>query len=139
MVKIRLKARENSRSLLAGAVACFFLLQALALVFSTHGHIVFSNEGSAASIIMADEICHANSDDSRKTPAQPAGHHHCILCTIASSAGESNAMALVASVILPAPRSGNGNARGGSLPDDLLLLPLGWSSSWSSRAPPSIS
>jgi hypothetical protein len=140
MVKIRLKARENSHSLLAGAVACLFLLQTLGIIFSANGRIVFSNGDGAASIIMADEVCHANSGDSGKTPAQQAGHHHCILCAIGNNDHDADAVALAASVvILPAPQSENGNARGWSLPDDLPSLPVGWSSSWSSRAPPSIS
>ncbi len=133
------KWRGPACALVTSGIALAFLAQMLAFVFSPSGRLAFSNGDADASIAMAGEICHASSDDAGKAPAQPARHQHCALCSIGNHAHELDPVVLVASiVIVPAPGSGDGNARGWSLFDNLLSLPIGWTSSWSSRAPPPI-
>jgi hypothetical protein len=135
MVKFRLKAIGNRRSLLAVAVLCLFLLQALAFVFSPNGRIAFSSGDAGVSIAMAGEMCHAKSDESGKAPAQPAHFHHCALCSIANNTQALDAVALAASVIaVLEPRSGDAPAWFVTYEHSRPIL--GWTSCWSSRAPP---
>jgi hypothetical protein len=51
--------RGFTRGFFVGGVACLFLLQALAFVFSSNGRIAFASGDGGASIAMAGEICHA--------------------------------------------------------------------------------
>ncbi|MGO9768968.1 MAG: DUF2946 family protein [Roseiarcus sp.] len=113
-----------------------FLAQTMAFVFSANGRIAFSSGDAGASIAMAGEICHAKPDDSGKSPAQPARHHYCTVCSIANNAPAVDAIALAAGVVIVfAPRSDD--APTWFHRDYLSPLPVGWTSSWSSRAPPS--
>jgi hypothetical protein len=137
------KNRSNSRGttfpLVTSGIALLFLVQTLAFVFSMNGRLAFSAGGAGASIAMAGEICHAKPDDGGETPAQPTHQHHCALCSIGKSAHELDVLALIPGVVIVivlASLSGDGGAPGWSLYDNLPSLPVGWTSSWSSRAPP---
>ncbi len=126
--------RGTARGFFAGAVACLLFLQALGFVFSSNGRIAFASGAVGSSIIMADEICHA-APDGGKAPAPLSHHHHCALCAIGKHHQAAYAVAILASVIVAlAPRSNDAPAR--FVHDDLAPSPLGWTSSWSSRAPP---
>jgi hypothetical protein len=134
----RSQSRETPRALVAGSMALLFLVQTLIFVFSTNGRLAFASGDAGASIVMAGEICHAGPDDSGKAPAQPAHHHHCTLCTISHLHHAVFAVGILASVIaLLTPQSDEAPTR--LIPDDLAPPPLGWTSSWSSQAPPSLS
>lgn len=57
----------------ASVVALLFLVQTLAFILSPNGRIAFSSSAAGASIAMAGEICHVNSDNGDKTqPNRPA-------------------------------------------------------------------
>jgi hypothetical protein len=134
------KRRGRTRVLVTGVIALFFLVQTLAFVFSQNGRIAFSNDdGGASSIAMAGEICHAGPDDGGKAPGPNHEHHrHCALCTASNRDISLPALSLIAAVIVfIAPPSDEAPAR--LIHDELAPPPLGWTSSWSSRAPPSIS
>lgn len=131
------KSGRAARALGASGIALLFLVQTLAFILSPTGRIAFSFSAAGASIAMAGEICHASTDDGDKTPAQPIRHHQCALCTVGNSAHEADAMALTPSVaIVLALLSRDVSAPGWPHADDLPSLPVGWTSSWSSRAPP---
>ncbi len=135
----RSKSRGTPCALITSGVALLFLVQMLAFIFSPNGRIAFSTSDAGASIAMAGEICHTSPSGEDETPPQPARHHHCTLCSIAYNSRTLDAIFLAASfVVMPAPRSGHGNAPSWSLSDNLPSLPVGWTSSWSSRAPPPI-
>jgi len=134
----RSKSKGTQCALITSAVALLFLLQTLAFVFSTSGRLAFSNGDAGASIAMAGEICHASSDDGGKAPAQPAHQHHCTLCTANHLHNAVYPVGILASVIaFLTPQSDEAPAR--LILDELAPPPLGWTSSWSSRAPPSLS
>jgi hypothetical protein len=132
--------RGFTRGFFAGGVACLFLLQALAFVFSSNGRIAFASGDGEASIAMAGEICHAgahDSADSGKAPAPHGHHHHCALCAVGNHHHAVYTIAILASVIIIlTPRSNDAPAL--FVHDELAPPPLGWTSSWSSRAPPPI-
>ncbi len=128
--------RGAARGLFAGAVACLLFLQALAFVFSANGRIAFASGGVGASIVLASEICHA-APDGGKAPAPHSHHHHCALCAIGKHQNAVDASVILASVIVMlTPRSND--ALAWFAHDELAPPPLGWTSSWSSRAPPPI-
>ena len=130
---------ETARALVTSVVGLLFVVQTLAFILSPAGRIAFSSSAAGASIAMAGEICHLNSDNSGKTPALPGRHHHCALCTVSNCAHEADAIALMPNVVIvPALLSQHGNAPGWAYSGNLPLLPVGWTSSWSSRAPPPI-
>jgi hypothetical protein len=139
MGKNRSTAGGTERALVTSVVALLFLVQTLAFILSPTGRIAFSSSAAGASIAMAGEICHINSDDSGKTPSQPSRHHHCALCTVGNCAHEADALSLTPSVAMAlALPSRDEDAPGWPYADDLPSLPVGWTSSWSSRAPPPI-
>ena len=132
------KSQRIARTLLSSVVASLFLLQAVAFIFSSNGRVAFSNGEAGASIAMAGEICRANTDDGGKAPAQPSHHHHWAVCCIGRHDDAIGAVADLAQVIIGlTPRSGDAPAS--FVHDELALRLLGWTSSWSSRAPPAIS
>ncbi len=137
MGKHRSKSGRAAHALGASGIALLFLVQTLAFILSPTGRIAFSSSAAGASIAMAGEICHANSDDGDKTQAQPARHHHCALCKVGNSAHEADAISLTPSVVIVlALLSRDGNAPGWPHAECLPSFPVGWTSSWSSRAPP---
>lgn len=125
---------HSARPIVAGAVACLFLLQTLAFVFSSNGRIAFSSGDVGASIAMAGEICQAKTDGG-KAPAHSSHSHHCALCSTGDRDHAVDAVALLATVIVVlAPHSNDAPAW--FVHDEPTPSPLGWASSWSSRAPP---
>jgi hypothetical protein len=138
MREASLTARKPARAFIAGAVACLFLLQTLAFVFTSNGRIAFASGDAGASIAMAGEICQAKTDADGKTPAPHSHHHRCTLCSLGHRDQATDVVALLASVIaVLAPRPDNTPAW--FVHDEFTPFPPGWTSSWSSRAPPSFS
>ncbi len=133
--------RGFARGFFAGSVACLFVLQALAFVFSSNGRVAFASGDGGASIAMAGEICHAAAHDGfggDKAPSPDRRHRpHCALCVAGHRDLPLPAVGLIVAVIVfVAPLSDEAPAR--FFPDDMAPPPLGWASSWSSRAPPPI-
>ncbi len=138
MANLLPKSQRIVRTLLSSVVASLFLLQVVAFIFSLNGRVAFSSGEAGASITMAGENCRAMTDDGGKAPAQPSHHHHCAVCCIGRHDDAIGAVADLAQVIIGlTPRSGDAPAW--FVHDELALRPLGWTSSWSSRAPPAIS
>ena len=134
------KSGRTTYSLVTSGIALFFLVQTLAFVFSPNGRIAFSNGGAgASSIAMAGEVCLANADDGGKAPKPNHQHHrHCAVCVASNRDFPLPASALIAAVVafIPPPPD---EAPPRFSRDELAPPPLGWTSSWSSRAPPSFS
>ncbi|WP_442755626.1 DUF2946 family protein [Methylocystis sp. JAN1] len=131
------KPHGMARALLSSVVAGLFLVQVLAFVVSSNGRVAFSSGDGGVSIAMAGEICGGKIDDGNRQPAQPH-HHHCALCSIGNYDDTVDAVADLAKVIIVlAP--GSDAAPTWFIHDELAPLPLGWTSSWSSRAPPALS
>jgi Protein of unknown function (DUF2946) len=138
MVKLLPILQKMPRTLLPSVVVSLFLLQTMAFVFSSAGRAAFSSGVAGASIAMAGEICRAKSDDGGKAPAQPSHHHHCALCSVGNDDDVVDVVADFAKVIIVlTPRSGDAPAW--FVQDYPAPSPLGWTSSWSSRAPPVLS
>jgi len=134
------KLRRTAFPLVTSGIALFFLVQTLAFVFSPNGRIAFTNgDAGVSSIAMAGDICRADSDDSGKAPWRNHQHHrHCAVCAVSNRDFPPPALALIAAIfVFIAPPSNEAPARFSH--DELAPPPLGWTSSWSSRAPPSFS
>ncbi|WP_157235074.1 hypothetical protein [Methylosinus sp. LW4] len=122
--------RRPARRLLACATVILALLQAIALLGATaraHGAIGLSPT------LSADALCAAARDGDGAPLAHHAGEHHCVLCS--DRGAEPPAIAPIAAPLLPPP---NGVASIGARGLSPRAPPLGWASSWSSRAPPSV-
>ncbi|PWB83499.1 MAG: hypothetical protein C3F11_06280 [Methylocystaceae bacterium] len=123
--------------MLAGAVAWLFLLQSLAFALSPSGRTVSSNDPQGAALSMVGEFCDVEAHADDKAPSQHHHHHQqCALC-VADNRNLSldDAVAFVATVIVLAlPQSRATPAW--VCRDESTPPPLGWTSSWSSRAPP---
>jgi hypothetical protein len=134
MGNVRLTGRKSAREFIAYAVVCLFLLQALAFVFSSNGRVAFASGDAGASIAMAGEICYV-APDGGKAPAPHSHRHHCTLCSLAHQDKAMDVVAILATVmVVLSPRSNDAPAW--FVHDELTSSPLGWTSSWSSRAPP---
>jgi hypothetical protein len=123
MAKLSAQCSHLGRGFAAIAAACLFLIQLLALTPSGlgAGHLGLS----------AAPLCAADRDDGG-LPATPAAHRLCTICAAAATPdtppdpiGASAPVRPAQKIVPPAP------------PRDLRALsPPGWTSSWSSQAPP---
>ena len=137
MGKNRARLKKWTTPLVAGGVALLFLVQTLVFVFSTNGRLAFSSGSAGASIVMAGEICHSKPEAGDKNPQQPIRHHNCALCSLGNCTHEADALVLTpAAVIILASLAEVGDTPEWFLSDSIPSLPVGWTSSWSSRAPP---
>ncbi|TDX60610.1 hypothetical protein EDE12_11951 [Methylosinus sp. sav-2] len=121
--------RRPARRLLACATVILALLQAVALFGSiarAHGDVGFS------SALSASALCAAARDSDGTPLAHHAGEHHCVLCS--DRGAEPPALAPIAAPLSLRP---DGVASIGARALSPRAPPLGWASSWSSRAPPS--
>ncbi|WP_166143447.1 hypothetical protein [Methylosinus sp. RM1] len=119
--------RRQPRRLLACATVFLALLQAVALFGS-----MARAHGSAGPGLSASSLCAAIRDSDGRPIAHHIGEHHCVLCTDRSV--EPPALAPIAA---PLPLRPDGVASIGARALSPRAPPLGWASSWSSRAPPS--
>lgn len=137
MRKASLTARKPARELIAVAIACLFLLQTIAFVFSLNGRTVFSTSPQGVALSMAGELCDADANDGGKAPAQHHHHQHCASCGVSNRSAPLDAVAFIAAVVvLTLPQSEASPAR---VHHDELKPPSEWKGAWSSRAPPSFS
>jgi hypothetical protein len=129
--------RKFARAVAAIGAACFFL-QIFAFVFSSDSRLALLDGSGGVGIMMAGEFCSAASH-SGDLPKQHSRHHHCALCVAGNrDVSQDEVSTLVAMVIVLAiPHSHERQAW--IRRDELTPPPIGWTSSWSSRAPPSFS
>ncbi|MBG0810782.1 hypothetical protein IY145_15525 [Methylosinus sp. H3A] len=119
--------RRPARRLLACATVFLALLQAVALLGSAARAHAASGPGLSASA-----LCAAARDSGDRPIAHHIGEHHCVLCSDRDA--EPPAVAPAAAPMLVRP---DGVASIGARALSPRAPPLGWASSWSSRAPPS--
>jgi len=136
MRKVDLTARKSAAHFIAGAVACLFLLQSFAFIASnTEAASASGRLGAALSFTV--DICGADHAGDKDRP----DHHrpHCALCITSNrDLSLSGAVALVATILVLALPQSDG-VPAWIRRDDPTPAPVGWASSWSSRAPPSFS
>ncbi|QGM44343.1 hypothetical protein [Methylocystis heyeri] len=124
---------RSRRGVVAIAVSLVILLQSLVAVAPAFAHIYKAGEtGLIASLL--DGICAKNIQSDHQSPQHHADHAQC--CILCSSAGGFGPPAHGLSEI-------SGGIRFASQGPALLLRrqsgggrPVGWASTWSSRAPP---
>ncbi|MBM3564372.1 MAG: hypothetical protein FJX15_13630 [Alphaproteobacteria bacterium] len=134
MMTISLKPHGKARALFSSVVAGLFLMQVLGLVVASSGCAAFLSDDAGVSIAMAGEYCGGKTHDGDRQPVQPS-HHHCALCSIGYYDDAVDAVANLAEVIIVlTPQSDAAAAP--FIHDELAPPLLGWTSSWSSRAPP---
>ncbi|WP_018266368.1 DUF2946 family protein [Methylosinus sp. LW4] len=134
MVALPLSMRRWASRFAAAALACLLLSEALSFVITATRHAAVSN----GDVVAAAELCDARLDASGNPPAHPESEHGCALCIVCARDLTFDAVGLLASVVIVlAPRPNDAPARFDSA--DPAPSPPGWTSSWSSRAPPRFS
>lgn len=132
-----LNLKGMARAFFSSVVAGLFLFQILTFVISSGPPASLAGD-AGASIALTGELCLGVTDNGGKPPAHPNHHHHCALCPTGHYDDSVEALADLAKVIgVLTPRSDAAPKR--HIPDDLTPSPAGWTSSWSSRAPPAFS
>jgi hypothetical protein len=139
MVPSRTRRQLPTRAIIAGVFAFLFVLQWLALAASP-AFAGKDRNGANHSFIVSttDGYCSALGND--KGPAH-GRHDHSQCCIFCKASGRDATFAIIAASIcvaiyLPSKESVS------LVPfaeDDCSMRPIGWTSSWSSRAPPSFS
>ncbi|WP_400770594.1 DUF2946 family protein [Methylosinus sporium] len=118
------------------ALVCLLLSEALTFVITMTRHSAFSNADGGASIAAAGDYCDARPDSGGRHPAHSSDHSNCALCIVSDRDPTFDAVALVASaiaILLPWPHDAPARF---DIGDGAPPPPLGWTGSWSSRAPP---
>jgi len=133
--------RGFARGIFAGVIGCLFFLHSLAFVVSPNARGLFSTSVQDASVSTVRDLCGVAMHDGDAGDEAPGPDHrqhsHCALCV--ASARELPLPAVVpitAVVVVAAPPSDKAPRR--FIRDELAPRPPGWTSSWSSRAPPPI-
>jgi hypothetical protein len=125
---------RSGRSVLAIAVSLVILFQSLVAVAPAFAHVYKAGETSLIASLFGG-ICAKNIQSDDQSPTHRHGDHAqcCILCSSAGGFGPA----------AEAPKEISGGIRFASQDPALLLRrqsggerPVGWASTWSSRAPP---
>ncbi|MBU3887105.1 hypothetical protein FM996_05250 [Methylosinus sporium] len=127
------------RAIIARVLACVFVLQGVAFAVSPaheRGDLGGAEPGAVATV--GYEYCGASPHGDHKAPAHSVHSQCCILCPSSAHDGLSRFAAVLFDIIVFPP------LRTAAAIDwrafvDPVAPPTGWTSSWSSRAPPSIS
>ncbi len=122
------------RTILAIAVACVFVLQGLAFASPMHLNEMHGGVGLEAAGIQ----CAAGSQGGDSAPARHEHHQCCILSSLHDHDGLLRFVA-IASDIVDFSAAQIVSAIDWGFLNDPDGRPTGWTSSWSSRAPPSFS
>lgn len=130
----RLRIRFPKRAVIAGVVACLFVLQGLFLGLSPKSANV--QNGAEAGVVASTDagLCNAHGGDG--TPGS-GSHDHSQCCVFCVANGRDTlvlAIAILFSVGYSAPEAIAAVLY--FVPDDPDDRLIGWLSSWSSRAPP---
>lgn len=131
-------AQERARDLIACAVACFLFLHAWAPFLPSSGKLSLPESAPGAAISISGQFCDGDAHHGNDAPSQEH-RQHCVLCSVGARDIALYAAALIVTIVylvLPRFEAGPLRARRG---DDAAPPPIGWISSWSSRAPPSFS
>jgi hypothetical protein len=117
--------------------ALSFAVQILAFVLSPNGRVAFATGAAGAALAMSGEFCMAPDSHGGGRPDRPAAHHHCAFCPIGDRDAGLVGACVVPAVLGPLPAMAVGSAP--FFADAPRRRPPGWTSSWSSRAPPVLS
>ncbi|PWB84262.1 MAG: hypothetical protein C3F11_02275 [Methylocystaceae bacterium] len=125
--------RTSAREALVRIVACLLLLQATVFTTAQSAHGFLAGDGAIGVASAPGEFCEA--DD--KAPQHHRHHHdrHCALCIVGNRDVPFHAIALTATIVALALQQPDA-ASAPFFHDEPASSPAGWSSSWSSRAPP---
>jgi hypothetical protein len=141
MISIAVNLRKKASAFAACAAVYIFLLQGLAAASFQHSRGPFFDDAASASASAAGQLCDAQgaSHGTDQTPAQHRHQfHHCALCGVGGRDALWHPVATITSVIVlafsPSEPSPAWIRR-----DEPRRRPLGWRSTWSSRAPPFVS
>lgn len=131
--------RIGARTIIAGVLACLFVLQGLALAVSPSFQAkAYDGQGSTILASMGGQNCFAH--DGESAPA-PRDHNHSQCCIYCASSGRELLFPVVAALlgvlVYSPPEAVFSNTR--MIADHRRGRPRGWISSWSSRAPPYLS
>ncbi|ATQ67010.1 MULTISPECIES: DUF2946 family protein [Methylosinus] len=121
----------------ACVAALSFLVQILAFVLSPDGRVAFASGAAGAALAMSGEFCRAEDGHGGGRPERPSAHHHCAFCPISHS--DPALDGVVPGPALPAPRTAPEESAEARVAEPPARPPTGWTSSWSSRAPPRLS
>ncbi|MGO9774227.1 MAG: hypothetical protein ACLPSW_32680 [Roseiarcus sp.] len=138
--RVEAQQKRSAPRIVAAAAMCLFFLRAVAFVVLPNGPAALGPHSSVfAAVTLAKQFCAAAAIADGKTPPPHREHHeNCIFCVSPSHASDfdrtvsptasalSTFWPVFAALIWPTPA-------------DSVTAPLGWASSWSSRAPPSLS
>jgi hypothetical protein len=126
---------RSRRGVVAIAVSLVILLQSLVAVAPAFAHVYKAGETSLIASLFGG-VCAKNMQSDDQSPKHHHGDHHAQCCILCSSAGGFG----------PPAQASSQTCDGGRLlsRDPALLLwrqsggerPVGWASTWSSRAPP---
>lgn len=132
-------ARSGTKSLrpaaLIAVVALAVALQGLGVVRATFGACCSRPGASESALSVADPIC----ETSDPRGGAPQGHAEDAPCCLACPPSQCDKSAVAAAspvAALAPPIRGASNLCDGAGAGGLVHSPLGWMSSWSSRAPP---
>jgi hypothetical protein len=120
-----------ARALLSKGIVALFLVQALAILLSAPGRADLAQADGGASLLAA--FCGGAAHDGDPTPADH--RHHCDICPAGCDGSAAKA------ALAPSPRADTRAFGSLATPEPRRAtppapFPSGWTSSWSSRAPP---
>lgn len=130
------RPRFCGRAIIAGAIACLFLLKGLALAASPGlMEIAHGGGGSIVDAAVVGKHCDAHGGEGAPLHGDHSHSQCCIFCAASGrDASFSVVAAFLATVIYLMPEAAVSTVR--FFTDDPDGRPIGWTSSWSSRAPP---
>ena len=135
MVKLWSRSQWMRRALVSNGIVALFLAQAFAIVFAAGERADFASRHGGPALAATAPFCKAVTHDDGPAPTPADRRHHCDMCPAAC--GGSGAGAAVAPTrlvdMLPPEAKATTSPRLVRAP---APFPPGWSSSWSSRAPP---
>lgn len=124
----------STRAAMAGAVALLCLFQGLVFAASPHGrtsHLESAGPGVETSV--AGQICKV--DGGENAPTQ-TDHGHAQCCILCATSGAHVAPLLVVGLGIAYSALEQALPAGRHVADDTDRRLIGWTTSWSSRAPP---
>jgi hypothetical protein len=116
--------------------ALSFLVQILAFVLSPEGRIAFASGAAGAALAMSGEFCRADGHGGGPQE-RPSAHHHCAFCPVSDS--DAALDGVVPGPAVATPHAATAESAVARVAEAPARPPTGWTSSWSSRAPPRLS
>lgn len=136
MALLRPRQQLAARAIIMGAALCLFVLQALAVKPAFGAN---AGDGVSHSLSLSKVVSPCEAHGGGATPAQ-GRHDHSQCCIFCCANGREAASVVTGALlgVLPFPAlESSGLTVGFSIVDPYKRL-IGWTSSWSSRAPPHI-